>query len=182
MYACQYNPAGAVVKLYDGDKLISDNTSFKPDACGNVSVSYTSAVDTTLKVELPRNAYMHNLSVKAESAGTKLELDGAPVMVDFKDSALGLYTACNSATGQWKTDDGAITFNGYYAYNAGGHGLHTKQEGDTFSVNVPAGKTTITMYACQYNQAGAVVKLYDGDTLVSDDTNFKPDKLSLIHI
>lgn len=176
MYACQYNPAGAVVKLYDGDKLISDNTSFKPDACGNVSVSYTSAVDTTLKVELPRNAYMHNLSVKAESAGTKLELDGAPVTVDFKDSALGLYTACNSATGQWKTDDGAITFNGYYAYNAGGHGLHTKQEGDTFSVNVPAGKTTITMYACQYNQAGAVVKLYDGDTLVSDDTNFKPDK------
>ena len=85
----------------NGDKLISDNTSFKPDACGNVSVSYTSAVDTTLKVELPRNAYMHNLSVKAESAGTKLELDGAPVTVDFKDSALGLYTACNSATGQW---------------------------------------------------------------------------------
>ena len=92
MYACQYNQAGAVVKLYDGDTLVSDDTNFKPDKCGEVTLEYKSNVDTTLKVELPKNAYMHSLSAKTESAPVSLILDGAAASLNLADQSLGIYT------------------------------------------------------------------------------------------
>ena len=92
-------------------------------------------------------ASARNIEVK------RLELDGSELMWDFRESTFGGYT--NDLESGWTTEDGCLTIYGTMVHNGTQHGAQTAT-GNKFSINVPAGQTTITFGVCAYGSSEAV--------------------------
>ncbi len=113
-------------------------------------------------------ASARNIEVK------RLELDGSELMWDFRESTFGGYT--NDLESGWTTEDGCLTIYGTMVHNGTQHGAQTAT-GNKFSINVPAGQTTITFGVCAYGSSEAVVKC--GETEIKKvvlNTNQGSDK------
>ena len=91
-----------------------------------------------------------------------LVLDGAEVIWDLRESGFGAYA---DTDGSYTTDDGILTITGAITLNGGQHGASVPG-GTVFSINVPAGKVTITVGACQYGSASGTLKV--GGAAVSE--------------
>lgn len=96
------------------------------------------------------------ISVQAAS----LTLDGEAMEWDFRDSSFGAYNGGAS----WTSDDGILTVTGGITYNGSQHGAEVNT-GNKFSITVPAGKTTITVSACQFGSSTATLQV-NGTTVV----------------
>lgn len=96
------------------------------------------------------------------ASSNTLALDGAEVTWDLRESGFGAYA---DTDGSYTTDDGIMSITGAIAMNGTQHGADVPG-GTIFSINVPAGKTTITVSACAYGSASGTLKV--GGAAVSE--------------
>lgn len=93
------------------------------------------------------------------AADSTIVLDGGEVTWDFRDSGYGAY-------GLSSYTDGSLTVTGSMTYNGGQHGA-TVPGGTVFAFDVPAGKTTISVLACQYGSSSGVLKVNGQEVVAS---------------
>ncbi len=87
-----------------------------------------------------------------EELANRLVLDAEAVTWNFKDTGFGAYG--HTAT-TWYSGDGLVIDGVFAPHQDGSHGASTNTR-NTFTINVPAGKTTITFNGCQYDNKTTV--------------------------
>lgn len=91
----------------------------------------------------------------ANSSGNTIVKDGGAVTWDLKNSANPIYT---------NKVDGSLSVSGSISYNGGQHGANIGDD-TVFSIEVPAGRTTITFSVCTYGSSVATISTDKGKVL-----------------
>lgn len=94
----------------------------------------------------------------AWAAGTDLETDGGAVTWDFREQSAAIYQAAG--------EDGSLSVKGSISYNGAQHGANIGND-TVFSLNVPAGQTTLTFSVCSYGSS--VADISAGDKVLEQD-------------
>lgn len=108
------------------------------------------------------------LRVQAEdSSGNTIVKDGGEVTWDFRKSADDpIYT---------NRVDGSLSVSGTFSYNGGQHGANIGND-TVFTIQVPAGQTTLDFSVCGYSHSTA--KIYVGDVVLAENFMLQTDKNS----
>ncbi|MGN0161203.1 MAG: pectinesterase family protein [Lachnospiraceae bacterium] len=104
-----------------------------------------------------------------EVKAASLTLDGEEVSWDLRNSSFGAY----SGEGSWTSSDGILTVTGSISYNGTQHGANVST-GNKFSINVPAGKTTITVSGCAYGSSSATLEVNSAVVVASQSLGQLP--------
>ena len=107
---------------------------------GSLDLSNASAGDTITN------------NITYEELSNRLVLDAAATLWDFRDASFGAY---KKSTADWYSGDGLV-ISGTIGHNGTQHGMDASN-GSVFSINVPAGQTTIVFSACTYGSGKATV-------------------------
>lgn len=96
------------------------------------------------------------MTVQAE--GTDLTTDGGSVKWDFTERNAPLYTT---------QSDGSLSVSGTFTDHGDQHGAIIGND-TIFSINVPAGQTTLELGICQYGSSKAKIQTADGTSIKED--------------
>lgn len=95
------------------------------------------------------------LAVQAEGNGNTLTTDGGSVEWNFTDENAAIYSG----------QDGSLSVTGTCTVNAGGHGADISDD-TVFTLQIPAGQTTVTFGVCTYGSSTA--KISAGDEVLAE--------------
>ena len=85
-----------------------------------------------------------------QAAGNTIETDGGAVTWDFRDQNAAIY--------QEPHEDGSLSVSGSLSYNGTQHGANIGDD-TVFSIQVPAGQTTLTFGVCAYGSSVASISV-----------------------
>lgn len=108
------------------------------------------------------------LRVQAEETNDShiIETDGEAVTWDFRNSANPIYT---------NKVDGSLSVSGTFGWHDTQHGA-TIGNDTIFSIEVPAGRTTLDFSVCGYSHSTA--KIYVGDVVLAENFMLQTDENS----
>ena len=84
-----------------------------------------------------------------QAAGSTIETDGGAVTWDFRDQNAAIYQELH---------DGSLSVSGSLSHNGTQHGADIG-DGTVFSIQVPAGQTTLTFGVCAYGSSSASISV-----------------------